>query len=145
MEKLMDINPWLMPFKGRNNSLSYDQNFVWNDNSIYIMDNHRSALWCWLQHISSDNNISIFHIDRHYDSCPCAEMEQMISDLAISNINDFLKILREPDNEQIPLIRWDNYLLPFLNQFQDRIEYAIFSTHSIGDPPDFDIDLTFIR
>lgn len=31
------------------------------------MDNHRAALWCWLQHIEQGDRVSICHIDKHSD------------------------------------------------------------------------------
>ena len=42
---------WLVPFKGRNTSGIYEQNFLWRDGAVYVMDNHRAALWCWIQHL----------------------------------------------------------------------------------------------
>ena len=48
------MSEWLVPFKGRNRSLSFDQNFLWRKDNIFIMDNHRAALWCWLQHMSPE-------------------------------------------------------------------------------------------
>lgn len=48
----------------------FEQCFVWKTNNfpIYIMDNHRAALWCWMQEIQqSDKKISLLHIDAHAD------------------------------------------------------------------------------
>lgn len=42
---------WLVPFKGRCYSGHYEQNFLWRHGNVYVMDNHRTALWCWLQHV----------------------------------------------------------------------------------------------
>jgi len=25
-----------------------DQNILWKDDNVFIMDNHRSSMWCWL-------------------------------------------------------------------------------------------------
>lgn len=51
---------------------AFDQFFVWNTEKIYIMDNHRSALWCWLSEIkkSPQINLKILHIDNHLDMSP---------------------------------------------------------------------------
>ena len=43
---------FILRFKGRRVSETYEQNFLWKFYSAYIMDNHRAALWCWLQHIN---------------------------------------------------------------------------------------------
>jgi len=32
------------------------------------MDNHRAAMWCWFQHISTDRKYNLFHIDKHTDT-----------------------------------------------------------------------------
>ncbi|WP_197422399.1 hypothetical protein, partial [Blastomonas sp. CCH5-E3] len=45
---------WIVPFKGRNNTGVYNQNFVWNDGHLYVMDNHRAAAWCWAQRDCQD-------------------------------------------------------------------------------------------
>jgi UPF0489 domain len=70
----MNVKPpddWIVPFKGRNTSGFFEQNFLWKSGDVYVMDNHRAALWCWLQHIAPEKKHSIFHIDRHYDTLKC--------------------------------------------------------------------------
>ncbi|WP_225032959.1 UPF0489 family protein [Paraburkholderia sp. XV] len=34
------------------------------------MDNHRAAWWCWMQQLSPEESIDVFHIDRHTDTLP---------------------------------------------------------------------------
>lgn len=54
-----------------NSDREFDQFFVWNQDSIYIMDNHRSALWCWLNEIrNKSEKIKLVHIDNHADMSP---------------------------------------------------------------------------
>jgi len=48
-------NSWLVPFTGRNESDVWSQNFVWKKDNIYIMDNHRAALWCWLKQLNASD------------------------------------------------------------------------------------------
>lgn len=59
---------WLVPFRGRNYSGAFTQNFLWKRQNVYVMDNHRAALWCWLQHIDPKQRYSLFHVDQHYDT-----------------------------------------------------------------------------
>lgn len=59
---------WIVPFKGRNNTGVYNQNFVWNDGHLYVMDNHRAAAWCWAQHVDPATSHALVHIDRHNDT-----------------------------------------------------------------------------
>jgi len=56
---------WLVDFKGRKSSGVYNQNFLWRSGSVYVMDNHRAAMWCWLQHVDPNHPHAILHIDRH--------------------------------------------------------------------------------
>jgi hypothetical protein len=58
---------WILPFLGRNRSGPSEDNFLWRTGSTYIMDNHRDALWCWLQHLIPGKEYNLFHIDRHFD------------------------------------------------------------------------------
>ena len=62
------MGEWLVPFKGRNDSGACDLNFLWRSGSLYVMDNHRAASWCWLQHSGPEGNANVVHIDAHYDT-----------------------------------------------------------------------------
>lgn len=62
------MSEWLVPFARRNASGAYNQNFLWRDGNTYVMDNHRAALWCWLQHITPGERLSLLHIDCHTDT-----------------------------------------------------------------------------
>ena len=59
---------WIVPFKGRNHSGSVEQNFLCRAGNVYVMDNHRAALWCWLQELDLTAPHSLIHIDRHPDA-----------------------------------------------------------------------------
>ena len=61
----MPRGEWLVPFKGRNASGVYNRNFPWRSGTVYVMDNHRAAMWCWLQHVDPGQAHSLFHMDRH--------------------------------------------------------------------------------
>ena len=63
-----DMGEWLLPFKGKNHSGSVATNFVWKSGNVYVMDNHRVALWCWLQELDLTKQHSLVHIDRHTDT-----------------------------------------------------------------------------
>ena len=64
----MSKNNWIIPFKGRYaEDSTKDISFLWKFNNIYIMDNHRLALWCQLQHFDESRKYDIHHIDAHYD------------------------------------------------------------------------------
>ena len=130
-------NNWLVPFKGRNRSEVWEQNFLWRYKSVYIMDNHRAALWCWLQHIEEKRKYDFFHIDRHYDmlSSQTNEWLSQLTDLKDISIKDYLAIEQQILGNTCPLIRWDNYLTLFSELYGHLIEEYIFATHEEGDEP----------
>jgi len=131
---------WLVPFKGRGFSGCYSQNFLWNKNNIYIMDNHRAALWCWFQHLSKDSKISYFHIDRHTDALE-SEIDGLVEacpDLWLIGIDDYLsKIYEKIMGDDVLLFRWDNYSSIFLKKYKDLVNDSFFVTHNEGDEPSF--------
>lgn len=129
---------WIIPFQGRNSSSAVVQNFLWRTDNIYIMDNHRAALWCWLQHMSSESQYSVFHIDAHYD-CARTVREGDIAklpNLACIDFQDYLDISEVGlIGGNVPLIRWDNYLYLFERLYRSQIADYFFATHGIGDNP----------
>jgi len=128
---------WLIPFKGRHDSGTYEQNFLWHCGSIYIMDNHRAALWCWLQHIKEGSAYHLFHMDRHYDALGShiEEWKAHLPDLRKVGIQDYLNLSYSPDNSQVPIIRSDNYLSLFLECYGSLTNCIRFATHDQGDKP----------
>lgn len=138
---------WLVPFKGRNRSGCCTQNFLWKKDNVYIMDNHRAALWCWFQHISKDEKISFIHIDKHYDTSKKA-LDDWITkcpDLWSIKLDYYLSFTYEKNlgtNINVPLFVWDNYASIFLEKYGYLINQCIFATHKDGDDePNFESTL----
>lgn len=129
---------WLVPFKGRNFSGYSAQNFVWREGSVYVMDNHRAALWCWLQHIEAEKPHSIFHIDQHYDTLQ-SNLERWMRNLPKTwdmTIGEYLNYSYEhAAGEHSKLFTWDNYLSIYLECFGPAIDRCYFATHHVGDKP----------
>ncbi len=125
---------WIIPFKGKNPSGECNQNFIWHSDSIYIMDNHRAALWCWFQHISPGKKYNLFHIDRHYDTCYryIEEWRKNLPNIFNISIHDYLERNYETDFGNACFFRWDNYLSIFLDCYNERIDECIFATHKEG-------------
>ena len=126
------MNEWILPFKGRKKSGACLQNFLWCRDNIYIMDNHKAALWCWSQHLLPDKIYNIFHIDAHYDMAK-------ISSGTVSDINEmnFIEYIGLTEfvigGKEVPLIRWDNYLSLFELKYGNVIGDFFVSTHQIGN------------
>lgn len=125
-----------MPFKGRDSSGPVQQNFLWKSGSIYVMDNHRAALWCWLQEQDLHCPHSLIHIDRHTD-CLGANLKKSLRFLPQWNcsIGDYLNRRVVLNGVETALFRWDNYLSIYLDQFGKNLEWCRFLTHRDGDEP----------
>lgn len=138
---------WIVPFRGRNTSGAYTLNFLWNFGRIYVMDNHRAALWCWLQHIKKDHVYNYFHIDRHYDALTSQidEWDSNLPDLWSLGIDEYLKSeYKLHTRDVVPTVRWDNYLSILLKRQSTIFETAYFATHKDGDKPNlrfYEVDL----
>lgn len=130
---------YLIPWKGRNPSGAFSQNFVWKTGTVYVMDNHRAALWCWMQHLKPREHHSIYHIDRHYDTLQ-SRMSQWVqhlpSDWKDLGLEQYLKIPVDlEDNLRCPVFSWGNYLSLHLEQAKGQILAGYFATHNDGDLP----------
>lgn len=128
----------LIPFAGCNYSGAINQNLLWRDGSIYLMDNHRAALWCWQQEIDLyEQRHSILHIDRHTD-CLSANLAQHIAampDLHGLSVGDYLAACVSLHGDNPPLFRWDNYLSIYLSAFGKNVESLRSADHGDGDAP----------
>jgi len=129
---------WLISFKGKKNSYVTNVNFVWKHSNIYISDNHRVAMWGWLQQIDlTDLNrkYDLCHIDRHTDTL-YANMASWLQDapkLEGLTLEEYLALEQKVDN--YPLIRYDNYLSIFLERYEINLDSCWFFTHGEGDKP----------
>ena len=126
---------WLIPFAGQNKSGCAIQNFLWKDGRTFVMDNHRAALWCWLQCVNPDERHNLIHIDAHYDAGNSCDPSLLI-DVDFRNIpvNDYLQLCY-PNSEK-PLVRWDNYIPTAMQCYPRLIANGYFATHTLkGGPP----------
>lgn len=129
---------WIKPFHGRNSSGEYNLNFLWQRGNVYVMDNHRAALWCWFQHIGKTKQYNLFHIDRHFDTLS-SQMESWLAqkpDMSSVALDQYLdwKYTSEFAKNGL-LFRWDNYLSIFLKAYRKRWKKCVFATHGDGDRP----------
>jgi len=104
------------------------------------MDNHRAALWCWLQDLGADEGVGLLHVDQHYDTL-WDGMQAWLDSIGSQCINemsvhDYLNLTFAPPNcSPSPVFRWDNYLAIFLEKYPARIGPLIMATHYAGTPP----------
>lgn len=128
---------WIVPFRGRNFSGTFNQNFLWRDGSVYVMDNHRAALWCWLQELDLTKKHSLLHIDKHYDALQ-SRIDEWLENLPPSwdlSIEEYLNQSYENEFGPTRVFRWDNYLSIYLEIFGKAVDRCYLATHLDGDRP----------
>lgn len=128
---------WLIPFKGRLSSGPEFCNLLFQSDKIFIMDNHRLALWAWLKTLNFDSctQYNFFHIDAHYDCDPA------ISDLPLPDIKNLglEQYMNYPSAKtHSALFRWDNYVPVLLNHYKKNLNITYCATHNLGIKAQFD-------
>ncbi len=121
----------------QNNDRVFDQVFVCKENYIYIMDNHRAALWCWLQEVSNYKNkqFSLLHIDNHPDMspvgihhCKCATKLNILK----LGLREYLEVKHNCEEyKTIPIFSYENFLRYFIENFPNIIDSEdVYITHN---------------
>lgn len=128
---------WLIPFKGRLDSGAQKCNLLYRADRLYIMDNHRLALWAWFQHFDPAITYNFFHIDAHYDCDPIiSENWNHKVDLKNLTLNDYVNFPTEKIGQLF--FRWDNYVPILLNQNRQNLNIRYAATHGLGIKGNFD-------
>ena len=129
---------WHVPFAGRNASVAFTQNFLVQFDNVYIMDNHRTAYWCWAQQVDLNSEFNMLHVDRHYDTLPMPDAwPAAVPDLTALSISDYLAMDAPvaAGTRTFPLFSWDNYLWLFLCKHADTMNEFWCATHGDGTEP----------
>jgi hypothetical protein len=129
---------WIIPFAGRYKSGWWNQNFLWRNEVVYIMDNHRAALWCWLQHLEQGTKYDLIHVDRHSDALHSriGSWIEKLADLDKLTIQKYLERRYRIDAVvESPVICCGNYLSIFLRLYPDSVDRLLFATAGEGDEP----------
>jgi len=53
----------IIPFKSKNSSFAFNTNLLVKEGNNYLMDNHRMALWCWIQELDLNKVYAMVHIE----------------------------------------------------------------------------------
>lgn len=134
------MGEWIQKFKGRNESLAVGSNFLWKEKNIYVMDNHRAALWCWLQHMEPRCIYGLFHVDAHYDFGTAKHAMEVDGQRELDGrtFQEYLALAFETSaGETCPIIRWDNYLTVLAAWYPKSIGTCFMATHGVdAEPPD---------
>ena len=113
-------------------------NFLYQQDNIYVSDNHRVAMWCWLRHLAPEDRIALFHIDRHSDTLQSnlAHWLEALPPLEGMSLSDYLEATWHLNGSEVPLIHWGNYLSIFLARYGKQLSTLFWSQlPPTGDPP----------
>jgi hypothetical protein len=119
-------------------SMHDNVNLLYNENKIYIMDNHLAASWCWLQKVDIADSHYYLHIDRHYDLLGSNNIIQThlidkgvkLHELSFPEYLDLKQL--GSNNATFKLFRWDNYVLNLHYAYPTLFNEAYFATHKDG-------------
>jgi hypothetical protein len=115
-------------------------NFLWNDDYIYIMDNHLLAAWCWSQKLNEGQKYSIIHIDAHHDLGRIGGKNgKEFSPFQKLSLEEYMRLTAEITSYSIQkAVQYDNYFTLFLDQYSEFIEKIYTSTYQ-----EFNADIKF--
>lgn len=134
----MTDETWHIPFAGRLESGVYGQNFLFQYENVYVMDNHRAAYWCWLQEVDALQPFNILHIDRHYDCLGITNtwLEGMpdVTQMTLQEYLDF-EVPMDANTGNMRLFRWDSYLSLCLLKHESQLSTFWCATHDDGAKP----------
>ena len=125
---------FLIPFQGPNLSGNVNDNILYQENNVFIMDNHRLALWCWFQKINKDKSYNLFHIDAHPDMAKTANGDFSVEDIDLwtCSLEQYRTLMQAEYN--LPLFRWDNYIQILYSHFRTLVakKNTYLATHNVG-------------
>lgn len=109
----------------------YDEVFLWHSDNVFVMDNHKSALWCWLRACDPKKSYNFMHIDCHYDLLDNFKDKDIaaIADNPIS-FDEFSNLKDDAGKHKV--IRCDNYIRAGYIIHPRWFHANIFLTHGEG-------------
>lgn len=132
-----------IPLVHKSTSTDINDNFLIQEENVFIMDNHRLALWCWLQEIDLNKKYNLIHIDAHPDMSETSleDFNRTKNPIEKMSLDEYRNIKQEKFN--IPLFRWDNYLKIFTEKYPENFlkETSISFTHHLGSSEKLTRDL----
>jgi len=128
---------WLIPWTARGRSGPVTDNLLWHHERLYVMDNHRLALWCWWQHLEESRRWTFVHVDRHYDALwlrfnPWKKNTTAAHHLSLEAFRNARTI---DGTASFALYRWDASTSALWSLHADVIEEVVFATADEGDDP----------
>lgn len=131
------MGTWHIPWRERGRSGPVHDSFLWQDDRLYVMDNHRLALWCWWQHLDESPRWSFHHIDRHFDALwqiynPWPEHFRPEHR---TDLDAFRRATFETGDGPFELYRWDAITSALWSLHRNVLTDVSFATANEGDAP----------
>lgn len=115
------------------NAQQCNLNFLWQENDVYIMDNHLAAGWCWLQICDPSGNYNFMHIDQHTDDCCCLSekriKDEFQSSIIGSDLGSYCNLSYEKYGERVQLFQCERYIRPLSVIHPSWFGQCVFATH----------------
>ena len=107
---------------------------LWRKENVYVMDNHLSAAWCWLQSCDPKVEYNFMHIDMHYDLLsPLMKDIQPLQDNPHMSYDEFKNLKRSNTSDcKIDVFRCDNYIMAIYALRPNWFKNKVFLTQSSG-------------
>jgi len=117
------------------NQLSFFEEDVmlWQNDMVYVMDNHRDAAWCWLQQCEDGESYNFMHIDRHYDMGDYYYDEDLepVRNNPRMDYLEYANLIRKDGG--CKTLRWDNYIRFTHDLRPNWFKTNVFLTQKDGD------------
>ena len=128
---------WLIPWLERGRSGAVRDNLLWKNGRVYVMDNHRLALWCWWQHLGESEYWSYHHIDRHFDSLwqKFNPWPNHTTDEHRTDLDAFRAAQVRTGHGEVDLYRWDTITSALWSLHHQKLLEVSFATAGEGDHP----------
>lgn len=133
------MGTWLKN-EGRGRSTVSRLNCLYQHDNIFVMDNHKAAIWSWLTSIDLSKKYNLMHIDRHYDLLE-TQLEDWVSATKIIksgsietySLQEFEDITHISDGIESPVFRFDNFFPIAYNMYPHLFDKLVYITHREGD------------
>lgn len=125
---------WLYKNEKLGTSGTYEMNFLFKEENIYIMDNHLAAAWCWISQLKLNEKVGLFHIDRHFDLLNNISLDFLNKrrDRFTGTFEEYIAVKNDSTDDQ-QVARFDNYINIYRALFPNSISNYYFATHDDGN------------
>ena len=114
-------------------SFCFGDVMLWREGKVFVMDNHKSAAWCWLQQCKDEDKYNFIHIDCHYDMGDYYLDEDLepVKKNPRMTYEEMMNLQRS--DGVCKTLRWDNYIRYVYELRPEWFKTNLFVTQKEGD------------